>query len=105
MLQSHGGHYWTPQRELHLSFCETAWVFLSVTHVWLSQFQEYAGEGLRTLALAYKDLDEDKFAEWRRRHHEASIAMEDREEKLDAIYEEIEKDLMVKSTPHLLQYY
>ncbi|RXN21327.1 phospholipid-transporting ATPase ID-like protein [Labeo rohita] len=56
---------------------------------------EYAGEGLRTLALAYKDLDEDKFEEWKERHHKASTALEDREAKLDAIYEEIEKDLML----------
>ncbi|XP_036451727.1 phospholipid-transporting ATPase ID [Colossoma macropomum] len=56
---------------------------------------EYAGEGLRTLALAYKDLDEAEFEIWRERHHEASTALEDREEKLDAIYEEIEKDLML----------
>ncbi|TRY65283.1 hypothetical protein DNTS_015442, partial [Danionella cerebrum] len=56
---------------------------------------EYAGEGLRTLALAYKHLDRGMFEEWRQRHHEASTAMEDREEKLDAIYEEIEKDLML----------
>ncbi|RXN21326.1 phospholipid-transporting ATPase ID-like protein [Labeo rohita] len=56
---------------------------------------EYAGEGLRTLALAYKDLDEDEFEEWKKRHHEASTALEDREAKLDAIYEEIEKDLML----------
>ncbi|RXN36240.1 phospholipid-transporting ATPase ID-like protein [Labeo rohita] len=40
---------------------------------------EYAGEGLRTLALAYKDLDEDKFEEWKERHHKASTALEDRE--------------------------
>lgn len=50
---------------------------------------------MRTLALAYKDLDEDMFAEWKQRHHVASTAMDDREEKLDAIYEEIEKDLIV----------
>ncbi|XP_076140225.1 phospholipid-transporting ATPase ID [Alosa pseudoharengus] len=56
---------------------------------------EYAGEGLRTLALAYKDLDEDYFKSWRKRHYEASTAMDSREEKLDAIYEEIEKDLML----------
>uniref|UniRef100_A0A672N3D7 Phospholipid-transporting ATPase n=1 Tax=Sinocyclocheilus grahami TaxID=75366 RepID=A0A672N3D7_SINGR len=55
---------------------------------------EYAGEGLRTLALAYKDLDEDKFEKWKKRHHEASTSLEDREAKLDAIYEEIEKDLL-----------
>ncbi|XP_043106554.1 phospholipid-transporting ATPase ID [Puntigrus tetrazona] len=56
---------------------------------------EYAGEGLRTLALAYKDLEEDEFEKWRERHHEASIALDDREAKLDTIYEEIEKDLML----------
>lgn len=33
--------------------------------------------------------------EWRQRHHEASTAMDDREERLDELYEEIEKDLMV----------
>lgn len=57
--------------------------------------QEFAGEGLRTLALAYKDLDEEYFSSWKQRHHEASTALEDREDKLDVLYEEIEKDLMV----------
>lgn len=57
--------------------------------------QEFAGEGLRTLALAYKDLDEDFFSQWKQRHHEASTALEDRESKLDQLYEEIEKDLLV----------
>ncbi|XP_066506319.1 phospholipid-transporting ATPase ID [Hoplias malabaricus] len=56
---------------------------------------EYAGEGLRTLALAYKDLDEAEYEIWRVRHHEASTALDDREAKLDAIYEEIEKDLLL----------
>uniref|UniRef100_A0A672N838 Phospholipid-transporting ATPase n=1 Tax=Sinocyclocheilus grahami TaxID=75366 RepID=A0A672N838_SINGR len=56
---------------------------------------EYAGEGLRTLALAYKDLDEDEFEKWKERHHEASTTVEDREAKLDTIYEEIEKDLLL----------
>ncbi|XP_061881093.1 phospholipid-transporting ATPase ID-like [Entelurus aequoreus] len=56
---------------------------------------EFAGEGLRTLALAYKDLDEDFFAQWKGRHHEASTALDDREGKLDQLYEEIEKDLLL----------
>ena len=59
--------------------------------------QEYAGDGLRTLALAYKDLDDDYMEDWRRRHHEANIAMDGKEERLDELYEEIEKDLMVRS--------
>ncbi|XP_075885169.1 phospholipid-transporting ATPase ID-like [Nelusetta ayraudi] len=56
---------------------------------------EYASDGLRTLALAYKDLDEEYMVEWRRRHHEASISMEGREEQLDELYEEIERDLLL----------
>lgn len=56
---------------------------------------EFAGEGLRTLALAYKDLDEEYFSQWQERHHEASTALDDRENKLDQLYEEIEKDLLL----------
>ncbi|XP_041666253.1 phospholipid-transporting ATPase ID-like [Cheilinus undulatus] len=55
----------------------------------------YAGEGLRTLVLAYKDLDESFTEEWQKRHHEASTALEGREEKLEELYEEIEKDLLL----------
>lgn len=32
---------------------------------------------------------------WQRRHHEASTAMDDREQRLDELYEEIEKDMIV----------
>lgn len=45
--------------------------------------------------VAYKNLDEDYFQDWIRRHHEASTALEGREDKLSELYEEIEKDLMV----------
>ncbi|KAG7216627.1 hypothetical protein INR49_023336 [Caranx melampygus] len=60
-----------------------------------SHLNEYAGDGLRTLVLAYKDLDEGYMDDWRNRHHEASTAMEGREERLDELYEEIEKDLLL----------
>uniref|UniRef100_A0A8V5HCR5 Phospholipid-transporting ATPase n=1 Tax=Melopsittacus undulatus TaxID=13146 RepID=A0A8V5HCR5_MELUD len=56
---------------------------------------EFAGEGLRTLVVAYKNLDEEYFQDWIRRHHEASTALEGREDKLSELYEEIEKDLML----------
>uniref|UniRef100_A0A8C6PH13 Phospholipid-transporting ATPase n=1 Tax=Nothobranchius furzeri TaxID=105023 RepID=A0A8C6PH13_NOTFU len=56
---------------------------------------EFAGEGLRTLALAYRELDEDYFIQWKQRHHEASISLEDKDGKLDELYEEIEKDLLL----------
>ncbi|BES87630.1 E1-E2 ATPase [Nesidiocoris tenuis] len=53
----------------------------------------FAGDGLRTLCLAVRDLDEDYFNGWKARHHEAALSMENRDDKLDAIYEEIEHDL------------
>lgn len=59
--------------------------------------KEFAGEGLRTLALAYKDLDEDMFDEWMKKLLFASTALENREERLGDLYEEIEKGLMVSA--------
>ncbi|XP_054843021.1 phospholipid-transporting ATPase ID-like isoform X3 [Eublepharis macularius] len=57
--------------------------------------EEFAGEGLRTLVVAYKDLEEGYLADWQRRHHEASTALDEREEKLSKLYEEIEADLVL----------
>ncbi|XP_023245345.1 phospholipid-transporting ATPase ID [Copidosoma floridanum] len=54
---------------------------------------KFAGEGLRTLCLSTKDLDESYFNDWKQRHHEASLSNENKDDKLDAIYEEIEKDM------------
>lgn len=62
--------------------------------------QEFAGDGLRTLALAYKDLEEEYFSQWQQRHHKASTELEDRESKLDQLYEEIENDLLVRKKEH-----
>ncbi|OCT86919.1 probable phospholipid-transporting ATPase IM isoform X1 [Xenopus laevis] len=56
---------------------------------------EFAGEGLRTLALAYKDLSEDYLKWWLKIHHEASTTLENREERLAAAYEEIESNMML----------
>ncbi|GCB81519.1 hypothetical protein scyTo_0021412, partial [Scyliorhinus torazame] len=58
-----------------------------------SHLDEFAGDGLRTLALAYKELDEESFDNWQKRYQEASIALENRDEQLSELYEEIEKDL------------
>uniref|UniRef100_A0A671NGW2 Phospholipid-transporting ATPase n=1 Tax=Sinocyclocheilus anshuiensis TaxID=1608454 RepID=A0A671NGW2_9TELE len=60
-----------------------------------SEHLNFAGEGLRTLALAYKDLDEDVFDEWMKKLLFASTALENREEKLGALYEEIEQGMML----------
>ncbi|XP_046889573.1 probable phospholipid-transporting ATPase IM isoform X2 [Hypomesus transpacificus] len=56
---------------------------------------EFAGEGLRTLALAYKDLDEDYFEEWIKKLHSARTVIENQEDLLNGLYEEIEQGLML----------
>ena len=43
--------------------------------------------------IATKDLTQSEFDSWKSAHHEAALAIEDREEKLDAIYDQIEKGL------------
>ncbi|XP_035810461.2 probable phospholipid-transporting ATPase IM isoform X1 [Amphiprion ocellaris] len=54
---------------------------------------EFAGEGLRTLALAYKDLDEDYFEVWMKKLLFASTVIENREDQLADLYEEIEQGM------------
>ncbi|XP_072462880.1 phospholipid-transporting ATPase FetA-like isoform X4 [Notamacropus eugenii] len=63
--------------------------------VTMEHLDEFAGEGLRTLAVAFRELDEKVFQSWSRKHHEASTSLEDREEMLGLVYEEIEKDMML----------
>ncbi|XP_035995987.1 phospholipid-transporting ATPase ID isoform X1 [Fundulus heteroclitus] len=67
----------------------------NLMNVTTGHLNEYAGDGLRTLVLAYKHLDEKYMDQWTQRHHEASTAMEGREESLDQLYEEIEKDMIL----------
>lgn len=61
----------------------------------LAVLQEFAGEGLRTLAIAYRDLEDKYFKEWHKMLQVASAASHERDEQISALYEEIERDLMV----------
>ncbi|OSX66767.1 hypothetical protein POSPLADRAFT_1044103 [Postia placenta MAD-698-R-SB12] len=60
---------------------------------------EFAGQGLRALTLAYKTINEvhsgveDDYKVWARKFQEASVSLDDREAKLEAVYEEIEGGL------------
>ncbi|XP_064257581.1 phospholipid-transporting ATPase ID isoform X4 [Passer domesticus] len=56
---------------------------------------EYAGEGLRTLVLAYKDLEESYYKDWSERLHRAGSAPEAREDHLARLYDEVEHDMML----------
>ena len=54
---------------------------------------KFATEGLRTLLLGVKELSQAQFDEWKAEHHRAAVALEDRDEQLDAVYDLVEKDL------------
>ena len=55
----------------------------------------FAREGLRTLCVAERDLDEQQYEEWSREHDLAAQALQDREEKLEETADRIERDLML----------
>lgn len=66
-------------------------VFVGVSFI----FQEYAADGLRTLALAYRELSEDEWEAWSESHRCADKATDCREDRLAAAYDKIEQDMMV----------
>ncbi|EJD53100.1 phospholipid-translocating P-type ATPase [Auricularia subglabra TFB-10046 SS5] len=55
--------------------------------------EDFASDGLRTLCLAYKIINPSEYDAWTERYHEATVAIEDREEKIEAVSEELERDL------------
>ncbi|XP_017479086.1 PREDICTED: phospholipid-transporting ATPase ID-like [Rhagoletis zephyria] len=56
---------------------------------------KFAGEGLRTLVLAERRLDADYYMDWLQRQQIAAVSLDAREEKLNAMYEEIESELIL----------
>ncbi|NXS45058.1 AT8B2 ATPase, partial [Balaeniceps rex] len=66
-----------------------------LTNVTTDHLNEYAGEGLRTLVLAYKDLEESYYKDWSERLHRAGSAPEAREDRLARLYDEVEHDMML----------
>ncbi|XP_023579830.1 probable phospholipid-transporting ATPase IM [Octodon degus] len=63
---------------------------LSLTSDHLSDF---AGEGLRTLAIAYREVDDKYFKEWHKRREVASAATHGRDDQIARLYEEVEREL------------
>jgi phospholipid-translocating ATPase len=53
----------------------------------------FAREGLRTLCVAQKELTEDEYQAWNKEHDIAAAAIANREEKLEAVSDSIERDL------------
>ncbi|KAL8972313.1 MAG: hypothetical protein Q9183_000619 [Haloplaca sp. 2 TL-2023] len=53
----------------------------------------FAREGLRTLCIACKELDEEEYQVWNKEHDLAAAAITGREDKLEAVSDAIERDL------------
>ncbi|NXR37590.1 AT8B2 ATPase, partial [Zosterops hypoxanthus] len=66
-----------------------------LTSITTDHLNEYAGEGLRTLVLAYKDLEESYYKDWSERLLRAGSAPEAREDHLARLYDEVEHDMML----------
>ena len=60
------------------------------------QINEYADAGLRTLVLAYRELDEDEYNEFNEAFTDAkNLVTADHEEIIETVVEHIEKDLFL----------
>jgi len=53
----------------------------------------FAREGLRTLCIAQRELGEDEYQLWNKDYDLAAAAIEDREDKIEAMSDKIERDL------------
>ncbi|KAL4077222.1 hypothetical protein V8B97DRAFT_1866494 [Scleroderma yunnanense] len=53
----------------------------------------FASAGLRTLTLAYKVIPDEEYEAWSTRYQEAATALEGREDKVEALCDEMERDL------------
>ncbi|KIM33227.1 hypothetical protein M408DRAFT_61361 [Serendipita vermifera MAFF 305830] len=53
----------------------------------------FASSGLRTLCLAYKIIPEEEYEEWSHRYHEATIALDNREDEIEKVSDEMERGL------------
>ena len=53
----------------------------------------FAREGLRTLCIAMKEMDEETYQQWNLEHDAAAAAIVDREDKLETVSDAVERDL------------
>ncbi|CAN3359348.1 phospholipid-transporting ATPase Dnf1p [Diutina catenulata] len=58
-----------------------------------AHLEQFATEGLRTLCIAQRELSWEQYHRWNERHKEAASSLENREEKMEAVADEIEREL------------
>ncbi|KAJ3349337.1 hypothetical protein GGF32_005659 [Allomyces javanicus] len=61
----------------------------------LGHLQWFANDGLRTLCVAARDIDEGAFHDWHARYQAAGMLAVGRDEAMDEIAEELERDLVL----------
>lgn len=61
----------------------------------LVHLEDYATEGLRTLCLAYREIDESEYREWADMYDKAAAQINGRGEALERVAEVIERDLVL----------
>lgn len=57
--------------------------------------EQYATEGLRTLCIAQREIDWDYYLAWNEKYGVAAASLTNREEELDAVADEIERELIL----------
>ncbi|EXB44626.1 Phospholipid-transporting ATPase 2 [Morus notabilis] len=65
------------------------------TRTFIEAVEQYAQLGLRTLCLAWRELEEDEYQEWSLMFKEASSTLVDREWRLAEVCQRLERDLEV----------
>lgn len=61
--------------------------------------EDYANDGLRTLLIVEKIIPNNEYEAWSKKYIDATMAISGREEKIDKVAEEMEKDFtLVGST-------
>lgn len=61
----------------------------------MDHLEEMSCAGLRTLVVAQRELSQEEYLEWNKEFEAASVAMEDREGKVAAVSDRIERELTV----------
>eukprot|EP00762_Andalucia_godoyi_P004804 ANDGO_07205.mRNA.1 Phospholipid-transporting ATPase 3 len=92
----------TPEGK-HLLLCKGAdsVVFPRLVHaakysdVTVDHLQDFASEGLRTLCLAQREFSDAEFESFSQRYREATLALNDREGKINQVAEDFERELQL----------
>jgi phospholipid-translocating ATPase len=57
--------------------------------------EEFANKGLRTLCLGYKEITKEAYEAWAEQYHEASVSLTLREERMEDLADEMERELLL----------